>query len=208
MLSLCPAVVIMSLLMVASTRPDASDLQDALNAILTEEETTVPIKGNICCFIFVLFWILMSLNLFLFCLWKEFPLFWKYFPIFQTPRPSYLSNPLTPTFFVGPADEDDMIVLGDGSHTLDLHTVPADSGPDYAAIMWSACALLGLMTCLTVCVCGIRVSRRWARPQMIPFNQSVLLPPVLRNCASDVLPAKASKVSCFPIDGGGKFVQG
>ena len=54
MLSLCPAVVIISLLMVASTRPDASDLQDALNAILTEEETTVHIKGNFSYFIFVL----------------------------------------------------------------------------------------------------------------------------------------------------------
>ena len=54
MLSLCSAVVIMNLLMVASSRPDASDLQDALNAILAEEETTVHIKGNFSYFTFVL----------------------------------------------------------------------------------------------------------------------------------------------------------
>ena len=84
----------------------------------------------------------------------------KIFPNSQIQRPPYLLNPLTPTSLAGPAEEEDMFVLGEGSHTLDLHTVPADAGPDYAAIMWSACALLGLMTCLTVCVCGVRATRR------------------------------------------------
>ena len=65
----------------------------------------------------------------------------KIFPNSQIQRPPYLLNPLTPTALAGPADED-------------------DAGPDYAAIMWSACALLGLMTYLTVCVCGVHATRR------------------------------------------------
>ena len=52
--SICSAVLILNLLMVARSRPDASDLQDALNAVLAEEETTVHFQGN---FSYCLYWI-------------------------------------------------------------------------------------------------------------------------------------------------------
>ena len=84
----------------------------------------------------------------------------KIFPNPQIQRPPYLLNPLTPTALAGPADEDDMFVLGEGSHTLDLDTVPADAGPDYRSLMLGACALLVLMTCLTVCACWVRATQR------------------------------------------------
>ena len=84
----------------------------------------------------------------------------KIFPNSQTQRPPYLLNPLTPTALTGPADEDDMFVLGEGSHTLDLDTVPAEAGPDYRSLMLGACALLVLMTCLTVCACWVRATQR------------------------------------------------
>ena len=38
--------MMMTLLLVSNPRPDASNLQDALNAILSDYETTPPTKGN------------------------------------------------------------------------------------------------------------------------------------------------------------------
>ena len=45
--------VVLTVVMVARTRPDASDLQDALNAVLAAEETTVLFQGN---FSYCLYW--------------------------------------------------------------------------------------------------------------------------------------------------------
>ena len=72
----------------------------------------------------------------------------------------YLAIFLAPTIFSAPEDEDAMTLLDDVSPTLDLHTVPTGSGPDYAVIVWGVCALLSVMAFLIVCFCGIRVLRR------------------------------------------------
>ena len=47
--SMFSVVLLLNFLMVARTRPDASasDLQDALNAVLAEEDTTVFFQGNL-----------------------------------------------------------------------------------------------------------------------------------------------------------------
>ena len=45
-------IMMMTFLLVANPRPDASDLQDALNAILSDDETTVPTKGKTSCLLF------------------------------------------------------------------------------------------------------------------------------------------------------------
>ena len=42
-------IMMMTFLLVANPRHDASDLQDALNAILSDDETTLPTKVNTCC---------------------------------------------------------------------------------------------------------------------------------------------------------------
>ena len=47
MQKMCLAMtMMMTLLLVPNPRPDASNLQDALNAILSDYETSLPIKGN------------------------------------------------------------------------------------------------------------------------------------------------------------------
>ena len=40
-------IMMMTFLLVANHRPDASDLQDALNAILSDYETTLLTKGTL-----------------------------------------------------------------------------------------------------------------------------------------------------------------
>ena len=53
--SMLAVVLLLNFLMVARTRPDASasDLQDALNAVLAAEDTTVLFQGNLIYIIFI-----------------------------------------------------------------------------------------------------------------------------------------------------------
>ena len=78
----------------------------------------------------------------------------------QIQRQSYLLSPVNPTALTGPDDEDAMFVLGEGTHNLDLDTVPAAAGPDYRSLMLGACALIVVMTCVSGCACWVRATRR------------------------------------------------
>ena len=78
----------------------------------------------------------------------------------QIQRQSYLLSPVNPTALTGPDDEDAMFVLGEGTHNLDLETVPATAGTDYRSLMLGACALIVAMTCVSGCACWVRATRK------------------------------------------------
>ena len=63
-------IMMMTFLLVANPRPDASDLQDALNAILSDDETTLPTKGTLVAYYFEV----LIFNEFRFILIKDFSL--------------------------------------------------------------------------------------------------------------------------------------
>ena len=96
--------------------------------------------------------------MFLFNLKKLILFFVKIFLNPQIQRQSYLLSPVNPTALTGPDDEDAMLVLGEGTHNLDLETVPAAAGADYRSLMLGACAVIVAMTCVSGCACWVRAT--------------------------------------------------
>ena len=122
----------------------------------------------------------------------------------QIQRQSYLLSPVNPTALTGPDDEDAMLELGEGTHNLDLETVPAAAGTDYRSLMLGACALIVVMTCVSGCACWVRATRRWVRSNAL--NAHCSCPLFCGFMRRTYIPSEQASISCSPVDRGGNGV--